>query len=269
MKDILELITEAQIMESIESSIVQSWMPQIKASWNRDLFFRLYQWDKVSDDDLTWYDQADAKKLAYKRNEIHTLFWIDNDDKLLALTNGNISWCLIDPYFARDTVRMKNIMPIVRAAKGAYLIDSKFSTKEMRAQRVKEKEGATALMKAEQIRDENIRRYEQILKEKRLSDGSTVAEVMSLLNEVTEKYKTIFDFVGNVGERNFDEKLNQVRKISESYSNLMTDFMHVSHDIQIENQFKENGFTKFYSSLKRDLDILNNEIKKFNTLFVN
>lgn len=258
MRPINEFITEELLTEAIASSIVRKWKDTIR--WQSGGFKSLmheYKWDEITDEDLVWHDQAEAKKLAYKRNETWTLFWIDTNDNLLGYSTGNYSWCT----FYQDYWKMKSIMPMVRASKGAYSIDEKFTTKFLRDKRMKEKQNALALRKNESIRDENIARYEKILKDRRVSNGSIYAEIRSRFDEVTEKYKAMFEEVGSASEEDFGMRMNQLKEISQQYTNVVFNLASVMKEYEAEKSGRG------WSMLKEYLKDLNSSIDRYNAAF--
>lgn len=269
MKDISQFILEnlETINEDIASSIVNNWLISLKQSWNRDIFFKGWQWDKITDDDMQWYDQMEAKKLAYKRNSDVSLFWVDNNDKLIAETHGNYAWHIIDNEQANTNLwKIKSIMPIVRISKGAYMIDNKLSTAELRKQRAEEKAGALALMKEKDVRDENIARYEKILKDNHIKDGSMIADIQARFNEVTERYKTCFENLGNVTDAEFQSKIKRIREVSQYYNMLMDQFARTLSDYEDEKTRIGQSYN-IYNFLKKDLENLDKAIKRYNALF--
>lgn len=269
MKAINEFILEQleNVNESVASTTVEGWLDQFKGDWNRHTLMRAYQWDKITDDDLVWHDQAEAKKLAYKRNSDVSLFWVDNNDKLIAETHGNYAWHIIDNEQANTNLwKIKSIMPIVRISKGAYMIDNKLSTAELRKQRAEEKAGAVALMKEKDIRDKNIARYEKILKDNHIKDGSMIADIQARFNEVTERYKTCFENLGNVTDAEFQSKLKHIREVSQCYNMLMDQFARTLIDYEDEKTRIGQSYN-IYNFLKKDLENLDKAIKRYNALF--
>lgn len=257
MRPINEFITEELLTESIASSIVRNWKDSLRNASGFKSLMREYKWDEITDKDLVWHDQAEAKKLAYKRNETWTLFWVDTNDNLLGYSTGNYSWFS----FADFYWKMKSIMPMVRASKGAYSIDERFTTKFLRDKRIKEKENTLALRSNESIRDENLARYEKILKDKRISNGSIYAEIRSRFDEVTEKYKALFEEVGSAGEEDFAVKMNKLKEISQQYTNVVFNLSSVMKEYEAEKSGRG------WSMLKEYLNVLNSSIDKYIAAF--
>jgi len=269
MKDISQFILEEleQINESISSDIVNGWLELLKRSWNKDIFFKSWQWDKITDADLQWYDQMEAKKLAYKRNSDIALFWVDNNDDIIAETHGNYAWYIINNSHANgDLWKIKSIMPIVRLSKGAYAIDNSLSTKELRKQRAEEKAGAIALMKETDIKNSNISRYEKIIKDMHIKDGSMIADIQARFNDVTERYKSCFENLGNVTDEGFKSKLKHIREVSQYYNMLMDSFDRTLSDYEYEKSRVGQSYN-MYNFLKKDLKNLDEAIKRYNALF--
>ena len=259
MKQISEFILEQLVTEEFASSIVQKWKEMRRNASGFKSLMHEYKWDEVTDEDLIWHDQAEAKKLAYKRNETWTLFWIDSNDNLLGYSTGNYSWCSFDYNYWK----MKSIMPMVRASKGAYSIDERFTTKFLRDKRRKEKENALALRSNESIRDENIARYEKTIKDNKVSNGSMYAEIRSRFDEVTEKYKAIFDEVGSASEEDFGAKMNRLKEISQQYTNVVFNLASVMKEYEAEKSGRG------WSMLKEYLNSLNISIDRYNAAFSN
>lgn len=262
MKPINEFILEQleQVNESIASSIVQNWNEQTKKDWNRQILMRYYQWDKVTDDDLVWHDQAEAKKLAYKRNETWTLFWVNKDDQLIAVTDANYSWYVF-PSSGFYEYKMKSIMPIVRTAKGAYSIDDKFSAKALREERARSKANALALRDNEKIKEENIARYAKILKENHLKDGSMYTGIKARFDDITQRYKDLFEEIGSASEEDFPKKMEELKNISQYYTDAIFKLAAVLKDYERE----KNGSP--WTSIEYNLKELDKSITKYNSLF--
>lgn len=262
MKAINEFILEQleNVNESVASTTVEGWLDQFKGDWNRHTLMRSYQWDKITDDDLVWHDQAEAKKLAYKRNESWTLFWVNDNDKLVAMTNSNYSW-FVFPSSGFYEYKIKSIMPIVRACKGAYSIDDKFSTKALRQERATAKENATALMDNEKIKEQNLKRYEKILKDTKIKDGSLYTGIKARFDEVTEKYKALFEEIGSASEEDFGKKMNDLKDISSRY----TDIIYRMADVMRDYNMEKAGSP--WSLLKEHIQNLDDTINRFNLIY--
>lgn len=257
MRPINEFILEELLTETIASSIVQKWKDMRRNASGFQVLMHEYKWDEVTDEDLVWHEQAEAKKLAYKRNETWTLFWVDSNDNLLGYSTGNYSWLTFDYNYWK----MKSIMPMVRASKGAYSIDEKFTTKFLRDKRRQEKENALALRKNESIRDENLARYEKTIKNNKVSNGSMYAEIRARFDEVTEKYKAIFDEVGSASEEDFGAKMNRLKEISQQYTNVVFNLASVMKEYEAEKSGRG------WSMLKEHLKTLDTSIDRYNAAF--
>lgn len=261
MKPINEFIIEQlnPINESIASSIVKNWEERYHKYYAWNWLMREFQWDKITDADLVWHDQAEAKKLAYKRNETWTLFWIANDDSLLGYSTSNYSWNTFDSDFRK----MKSIMPMVRIAKGAYSIDDKFSTKALKDARAQAKMNATALMDNERIKEENLRRYEKIIKDNKIKDGSMYAGIKSRFDDISQRYKEVFDSVGSASEEDFGQKLKQLANINKYFTNALETLSEAMIHYELEKEGKP------WAYIMDKIKYCDDAIKTFNSLFNN
>ena len=257
MKQISEFILEQLVTEEFASSIVQTWKEQCSKFYGWKFLMREYQWDKITDNDLIWYDQAEAKKLAYKRNETWTLFWVDSNDVLLGYSTGNYTWSAFD----LQLKKIKSIMPMVRASKGAYAIDDKFSTTTLRAAREEAKRNATALMDNEKIKDENIKRYEKIIKDNKIKDGSLFASLRARFDDLINRYKGVFDEVGNAADEDFPQKLKFLANISDSFKNAIIALEKATDQYELE----KNG--SMWGDVKSEIESCDKYIEKFNAAF--
>lgn len=216
MKSINKFILEKlePVNESFQSSIVEQWKAQIGKLYGWRSMMRKYKWNEVTDNDLVWHDQAEAKKLAYKRNETYTLFWVDANDQIIGYSTGNFTWSVFDYRY----YKMKSIMPMVRDSKGAYTLDDKFATKELHRVRQEAKRNATALMDNERIKQDNLDRYAKIIKDNKMKSGEMYTSIKSKFDQVTERYKQLFEEVGSASEENFAMKMKELKKVSQAYT---------------------------------------------------
>ena len=262
MKPINQFILEKleTVNESVASGIVRGWIEQCKRDWNYNILMRSYQWDKIEDSDLVWHDQSEAKKLAYKRNDTYVLFWVNDKDQLIAMTAANYSWFLFSSAGLYER-GMRNIMPIVREAKGAYSIDDKFSAKALRDERAQAKSNALALMDNEKVKEQNLARYAKIIKENSLKDGSMYTGIKARFDDITQRYKDLFEEIGSASEADFPQKMQELKNISQYYTNAIFKLAEVLKDYERE----KNGSP--WTNIEYNLKELDKAITKYNSLF--
>ena len=260
MKPIVDFILEhiETVNESFQSSIVQGWKEKCGKYDGWKWMMKDFQWDKVTDADLEWHDQAEAKKLAYKRNETWILFWIGNDDSLIGYTISNYSFIPFDRYYQR----IKNIMPIVRDSKGAYSLSDELSTRFLREKREEAKKNALALKSAEEVRDENLKRYEKTLKEMRIKNGSIIAEIRARMDELTQRYKEVFEYLFETEEETYTEKLKKISEISKKYSDAVYLIAKCSEEYDREKEGRA-----YFSTLNEKIKDANDDVQKFLTMY--
>lgn len=261
MKPIVDFILEhiETVNESIASSIVQKWREGRHRFYTWDKMMKEFQWDKITDEDLVWHDQAEAQKLAYKRNEKWILFWVNNDDTLLGWSTSNYSW----NYFDTGFYKFKTVKAMSNVAKGAYSLDEKFGTAFLKAARAKARENALALRSNESIAQENIKRYEKILKDMRVKNGSIFADMQARFDELTLRYKEVFDFIQfNEGDENFTEKLRKISDISDRYAYAVEELARCS-----EQYDKEKEGRAYFSTLNEKIKDANETVQKFLTMY--
>lgn len=265
MKQISEFILEQLdcINESIASTIVNKWLDTYKSNFDFRLLKRSFQWDKITDEDLQEFSTYDAKKLAYKRNSTQDIFWCDENDIIIGWTSGNFRWNVFD---YGKFHKIKSIMPIINAADHAYIVDEKFSTNDLRKTRKEARENALALKTEEQVRKENIVRYQNILRDKKIEDGSMFADIKARFEITTERYNSIFENLDPMDEKNFSLKIEMLKNISKAYVDVLNNIESLKNQYDYEKN-NTNTFWNPMTEMKSYFEKCDVAIAKFNSLF--
>ena len=87
------------------------------------------------------------------------------------------------------------------------------------------------------------------------------AEIRSRFDEVTEKYKAMFEEVGSASEEDFGMRMNQLKEISQQYTNVVFNLASVMKEYEAEKSGRG------WSMLKEYLKGLNTSIDRYNAAF--
>lgn len=237
MKSLQEFLTESILTEAFASDALRKLFMSLKPSVRKNNPYYLNgsfpMWDKVTDNDITKLTKDEALKRMRARKDPGYLIWfISNGENGEELDCCGITWgcdvCMTsDGYYKGVTASS-----IAYDADGAYEIKDalKFTRSELQQSRREAKEGATALMNYETIKNDNLKRYE---KELAKLHNPGLEKVCQLYTDTMEIYKNVVDkyvakFVSIMQEGN--GSYYSVSKTWELLNNLvkqMTDDMHM------------------------------------------
>lgn len=188
------------------------------------------QWDKLTDADVQEMSTEEARKLAYKKDSEVYVIWLDPQGEFVARTIGN--WATFMDRNFENNVR-NTVKSISMASDKALVIADydKFGTRELKAKRNEARRGALALMSDAEVAKANLKRYRDILNEKRLNElnlGDVIDQVKEVLNDyakmvgdlttnviVTNDYKTVAYALTDIE--------NDVQKIMSYFKNILRD----------------------------------------------
>ena len=252
--------------ESFGSSIVNDWRDKLGRSYWNTFFSKMAQWDKITDDDLEYLDAEAARKLAYKRNASVELVWVDAEKKPVGVSTGNYSFAALD----YNIGKCRNLMPIVRYSTGAYLIPDKFLSGTIRKEREEARNGALALKSEKEVRNENLRRYEEILSSNAIKDDAKYIAARTQFQEATEIYKTVFDNLKYGDAKEMLSQAKYLKEVSDAYDAIlvyMESLTNTWNNIEDDKAggFKPSSFLR--KEFKRYLDDFYKYVKKFKAIF--
>lgn len=211
-------------MESFKSDILRDfWMGLQKSGRNNGSYFRMLQWDKITDDDLKKLTKDEALKRMRSQKDPGYLLWVSdrtgtsygwsNEPTTTYHYNG-ATWgwdvCLTYNGNKRD-VKANHIADM---ADYAYeIIDPKrFLVRDIQLARTEARRGATALMDAWSIAEKNRERYKEALANMRTPDAK---KLIPKFEEISELYK-------NVASEYAQKVVAYLQEDTPSYWNLST-----------------------------------------------
>lgn len=245
MQNLYDFLTEHMLKESFASDTMRTLFFSLKPKMRKDnpyyLSGQFPMWDKIKDSDLTKLNKDEALKRMRSRKEPGYLIWFRNDGKAC---NG-ITWGC-DVVMTWDGF-YKNVSAssIAYDADGAYEISSTFIRSDIQKSRREAKEGATALMDYDKIKNENLARYEKKLAELRNPGLEAVikvyADAMEIYKNVTDKY--VAKFVSMMQEGN-----GSYYSMSKAWENLNNVVKHMSDDMNMYSY--TNGYHNDKSAME-------------------
>lgn len=237
-----------KINESFKSDIIRDFT-------NSDLFKNKIRrlagmwklkWDEISDSDIIKTSPASARK---KIHDFDIIIWYDSNNRPTAISRGKNVW--YDEY--QDA---KHTSSKVLADESAhcliipYDVQTKYSAFAKSDIRHKSREGATALMKAEEIAEKNLRRYKSIIA-KRHSENADIDEK---IKGIMRNYQKTFEEMTS----NQDTDIYKLYALSDKIKLMISyyaDYIDIKKDLSA-------GSAYFYQT-KRIEDIVRNVNKEF------
>jgi len=194
MKTLEQFLTESLVTEAFASSIMENII------WKDVLHYNgatMPQWSKIKDSDLTEVTYDEAIKM-YRKKDAPYIFWVSKntwhipEGKIALITWGtDIVWALWGT-LTRGT-STKAVIDSISCEKAYVLANpSDFIRWKIQDERRIAREGAKALMSAEAVRNENLKRYKLILDERRTGTHEEVAkkmeEAMNIYSETVKNF---------------------------------------------------------------------------------
>ena len=150
------------------------------------------QWDKVTDDDITFYSKDNISKVRkFTNNGNYYVIFINNNDFAVAYSNGlGIRNCVYNYGRRGNEVKFNDIKTDYRI-KGAYVVDiTNLSTYDMHAERSRRQAGRLENTPEQnaQIAKNNIERYKKIIASNNISQLDKVdTDVKATFKVMLEK----------------------------------------------------------------------------------
>lgn len=200
MKNLHEYLMEHMVMESFKSDILRDfWMGLQKSGRNRGPYYTMLQWDKITDNDLKKLTKDEALKRMRSQKDPGYLLWVSdrtgtsygwgNEPASTYHYNGATwGWDVCLTY--NGDKRGVKASHIADEADYAYeIIDpTRFLVKDIQIARVEARKGATALMDAWRIAENNRKRYKEALANMHTPD---VEKLIPKFEEISEMYKNV------------------------------------------------------------------------------
>lgn len=212
---------ERSLFESFEAPSAQKIFNGIKRKWYQKALGVTLQWDKIPEECFRELTPEEAKRIAYQRNSTADIFWFDENGDVLFRSYGNFSWTAFyyDKYFGK----VKSVKRISELSASAIMIENseKYSTSTLRKERAEQKRGAIALKAAEDVKNENIERYQTAVALIKLEKSADEATMVAKLNTATEEYtQAVSDLVSHEAET-LAMRVSAIEEINKIYSNIV------------------------------------------------
>ena len=200
MKNLHEYLMEHMVMESFKSDIMRDfWMGLQKGGRNRGPYYAMLQWDRITDNDLKkltkdealnrMRSQKDPGYLLWVSDRVHSKYdWGTKQTIIFHYNGATWGWDVCLTYDGnRRNVKANHIAD---DSDYAYeIIDPKrFLVKDIQTARFEARKGATALMDAWRIAENNRERYKEALANMRTPDAE---KFIPKFEEISEMYKNV------------------------------------------------------------------------------
>lgn len=189
MKTLQEYLNESLIQEKYGSEIIAKYMNDKFKKQMYSYYGRyLLQWDKVKDSNLKEVTLDEAMKLYRKQKESHYLIWVSkgyNGAEQIAL----VTWGT-DIIGYIWSIKNMTAKACIDGCDWSHIYDVEgyedLMQADVRDLRREQKEGATALMDAEDILRQNKERFEKALAEKH---KGTPDDIVKIFNDIMVEYQ--------------------------------------------------------------------------------
>ena len=207
------------------------------------------QWDKIPEECFHEITPEEGKKLAYQRNSTADIFWFE-DDKVTFRSYGNFSWHIYGS--TRFYGRVKSVKKISEISDSAIWIENseKYSTNALRKERAEQKQGALALKAAEDVKNENIERYQKALALIKLEKSADEATMVAKLNIATEEYtQAVSDLVSHEAET-LHMRVSAIEEINKIYSNIVWQIEDLTRRKETSERSRKRGLEGYDTTSK-------------------
>ena len=263
MKTLQQFMVESMngpVFESFGSSIISEiFSTLIKSFYATKVLFHEMQWDNVTDNDVRKMDPESAKKLAYKKDSNAYILWVAPDGQLIARTIG-IYNILLNTKVADD--RLKTVKKIASLADYAVIVwePDTFSTNNLRQIRREAKKDALALKTEEEVRQDNIKRYQKLIKDVFIRKYANKASLEAKFEKVESLYNECSEKIGEL--ENLKDKTKFLSELNREFSEVLDRLEDAAESI--EHIKKDTEDDDYYSrQSERYIKMLDEEIEKF------
>lgn len=267
MKPLHQFINEAMIecpvFESFGSTIVGEILSKLKKSlYESKNLLSMFKWDEITDDDIEKVTPEEARKLAYKKDSNAVILWISSDNELLADTVGHYSIVLHSK--ANDIGlwwdNCKTVRKLASNADYAIVIKDpdKFSTAKLRELRREMKRDALAFKTEEQVKEENMKKFEKMKQQMILDKDANSAT----LEAKFEKAKAIYDECATAIENIeiLKDKVKYFGELNDKFLNLLGCFEDIFDRLEAMKEYDTEYRT---SRAVAALNTLNTDFSEF------
>lgn len=223
MKSLASFVNEnmsTSVCESFAAPTAQKIFDALKMKWEQKSLGITLQWDKIPEECFHEITPEEGKKLAYQRNSVADIFWFYKGE-LTFRSYGNFSWRMYG--VNRYAGRIKSVKKISEISDSAIWVEDaeKYSTNALRKERAEQKKGALALKAAEDVKNENIERYQTAVALIKLEKSANEATMVAKLNTATEEYtQAVSDLVSHEAET-LHMRVSAIEEINRIYSNIV------------------------------------------------
>jgi hypothetical protein len=252
MKSLATFVNEGMstsLFETFSAPTAQKIFDAMKMKWEQKSLGVTLQWDKIPEECFHEITPEEGKKLAYQRNSIADIFWFSNGE-LTFRTYGNFSWHMygVNPRAGR----IKSVKKISEISDSAIWIENaeKYSTNALRKERAEQKQGALALKAAEDVKNENIERYQKAVALIKLEKSADEATMVAKLNIATEEYtQAVSDLVSHEAET-LHMRVSAIEEINEIYSNIVWQIEDLTRRKETSERSRKRGLEGYNTTSK-------------------
>lgn len=174
------------INEKFNSSILTNIYKTIrdKHEFGRNSSLYKHELSELKDEDFTRLTPTEARSKKHVNNE-DTLFWMDKDDRLVAISTGKYITYINSYLYRNILIKKPSSLQVAQESEYVYLVNLTTNRPKKRVDRYSARSGATALMDPEYVKEENLNRYRNILIKKRNNLGQVEEIVKYFLDKYT------------------------------------------------------------------------------------
>ena len=260
MKSLSTYVNEGlslNMFESFEAPTAQRIFDGLAAKWQQKDLGRTLQWDKIPEEAFEEMTPEEARKLAYQRNSTADIFWFDGNE-LIYRSYANFSWHQFCGY--RRYGKVKTVKRISEVATTAILLkdSEKYSTTALRKDRAEQKANALALKSAEDVRKENLERYNSAIAEVKLEKSANEATIVAKLNAATEEYtQAVSDMISHDAET-LSVRVKAIEEVNKLYSNVVWNI----EELTRHKENSEHARRKGYGTYDTTSNYMNNLVEQ-------
>lgn len=272
MKNLYEYINDQMLIESFASDTIKDiFFGLDKNVRTRKMFTGRYpMWDKITDNDIIKLEKDEAIKRMRSRKDPGYLIWYGYD-RAGNLYCPGITWGC-DVILTKDGwIGGITSSQISRFADGAYEIKDalKFIRNDIQQSRRNTREGALALKDYSDIKDENMKRYKQLLAKIHDPGLDNViklyTDAMNIYKNIVDKYVAKFVSIMQEGNGSYYDLCKYWRNINIVINELADKMsMYAYNEKQAENNKYYNDIAMdYYKDVSKCAKLIENAVNKF------
>ena len=270
MKPLHQFINEAMfvcpIFESFGSQIIGEILSKLpKNRYNSKYLFSMFKWDEITDNDIEKVTPEEARKLAYKKDSDAIILWISGDGELIANTCGHYD-IMYQPKAEKIGIGWNNCKTVKKLAPNAdYAIvikdPDKFSTAKLRELRREMKKDALALKTEEQVREENMKKFEKMRQQIIIDKNANSATLEAKFEKVKSLYNECAEAINNL--EILKDKIKYLKQLNDDFGWVLERFADAIYQIEDWTAYgaeSNNANTQYTAEL---LKFFNERLSKF------